>query len=160
MSSVFEGPLEHWELHPWRKVEKLGSLETAWATAGWGYPHHFGQHQTHHFRQHSRKSHTPHTLDAHIGQHGFHHFGQHGKHRSYHSNYLTQPFRVWLGGWGRIILLASLLWLSHFHHDLMLSHLLLTLSSSRSWWRWRWIIPGRRKWLIVTRIMMMKWWWW
>ena len=60
----------------------------------------------------------------------FHHFGQHGKHRSYHlitwlshlgfgsgggegsfylHHYLTQPFRVWLGGWGGIILLTSLL---------------------------------------------------
>ena len=106
-----------------------------------------------------QKSHTPHTLDAHIGQHGFHHFGQHGKHRSYHLiTWLSHLRFGWGGGEGSFYLHHYLT--QPFHHDLMLSPLLLTLSSSRSWWRWRWIKPGRRTWFIATRIVMMKWWWW
>ena len=64
-----------------------------------GHPHHLGQHQTHHFRQHPEITHSS-------------HFGRSlwatwtsslwatRKTSFLSSHYLTQPFRVWLGGWG------------------------------------------------------------
>ena len=63
------------------------------------HPHHLGQHQTHHFRQHPEITHSS-------------HFGRSlwvtrisslwatRKTSFLSSHYLTQPFRVWLGGVG------------------------------------------------------------
>ena len=100
--------------------------------ASWGYPHHLGQHQTHHFRQHPEITHSSHfgrslwatrisslwatrttsflssnyltqPFRGWVGWVG----GGEGSFFLHH--YLTQPFRVWLGRWGGIILLTSLL---------------------------------------------------
>ena len=64
-----------------------------------GHPHHLGQHQTHHFRQHPEITHSS-RFGRSLWATRISSLWATRKTSFLSSHYLTQPFRVWLGGWG------------------------------------------------------------
>ena len=64
-----------------------------------GHPHHLGQHQTHHFRQHPEITHSSHFGRS-LWATRISSLWATRKTSFLSSHYLTQPFRVWLGGVG------------------------------------------------------------
>ena len=63
------------------------------------HPHHLGQHQTHHFRQHPEITHSSHFGRS-LWATRISSLWATRKTSFLSSHYLTQPFGVWLGGWG------------------------------------------------------------
>ena len=72
---------------------------TRMTNPGPGHPHHLGQHQTHHFRQHPEITHSSHFGRS-LWATRISSLWATRKTSFLSSHYLTQPFRVWLGGVG------------------------------------------------------------